>query len=81
MLGIGARTSTGGASAGRAGVDFPIPVSVVLHRFGGWESSLFRDHNAYGADSVGLYTPVETITSRWPTGIRKGAELIMPTMK
>jgi len=24
---------------------------------------------------------LKTITARWPTGIRKGAEFVMPTMK
>ena len=76
-----ARTFTSGVTAGMVGVNVPIPVPMAFHSFGGWKRSLFGDHNAYGADSVGFYTHIKTITSRWPTGIRKGAEFIMPTMK
>ena len=28
-----------------------------------------------------FYTKQKTIMQRWPTGIRKGAEFIMPTMR
>ncbi len=27
------------------------------------------------------YTRLKTITSRWPTGIRTGADFVMPTMR
>jgi malonate-semialdehyde dehydrogenase (acetylating) / methylmalonate-semialdehyde dehydrogenase len=30
---------------------------------------------------VGFYTKIKTTTVRWPTGIRAGAEFVMPTMK
>jgi malonate-semialdehyde dehydrogenase (acetylating)/methylmalonate-semialdehyde dehydrogenase len=30
---------------------------------------------------VRFYTKLKTITSRWPTGIRAGADFIMPTMR
>jgi malonate-semialdehyde dehydrogenase (acetylating)/methylmalonate-semialdehyde dehydrogenase len=30
---------------------------------------------------VNFYTRMKTITSRWPTGIRAGADFVMPTMK
>jgi malonate-semialdehyde dehydrogenase (acetylating)/methylmalonate-semialdehyde dehydrogenase len=30
---------------------------------------------------VRFYTRMKTVTSRWPTGIRAGAEFVMPTMK
>jgi malonate-semialdehyde dehydrogenase (acetylating) / methylmalonate-semialdehyde dehydrogenase len=30
---------------------------------------------------VRFYTRLKTITNRWPTGIRAGADFIMPTMR
>jgi malonate-semialdehyde dehydrogenase (acetylating)/methylmalonate-semialdehyde dehydrogenase len=35
----------------------------------------------HGMDGVRFFTRLKTVTSRWPTGIRKGAEFIIPTMK
>jgi len=32
-------------------------------------------------DGIRFYTRMKTITARWPTGIRAGAEFSMPTMK
>jgi malonate-semialdehyde dehydrogenase (acetylating)/methylmalonate-semialdehyde dehydrogenase len=34
----------------------------------------------YGPEGVRFYTRLKTVTSRWPTGIRSGAEFSMPTM-
>jgi malonate-semialdehyde dehydrogenase (acetylating)/methylmalonate-semialdehyde dehydrogenase len=42
---------------------------------------VFGDRNAYGAEGIGFYTKVKTTTVRWPTGIKSGAEFVMPTMK
>ena len=66
---------------GMVGINVPIPVPMAFHSFGGWKRSLFGDHNMYGAEGVRFYTKMKTITSRWPTGIRAGAEFVMPTMK
>jgi len=66
---------------GMVGVNVPIPVPMAFHSFGGWKRSLFGDHYVYGAEGVRFYTHLKTVTSRWPTGIRKGAEFVMPTMK
>jgi malonate-semialdehyde dehydrogenase (acetylating)/methylmalonate-semialdehyde dehydrogenase len=66
---------------GMVGINVPIPVPVAFHSFGGWKRSLFGDHYVYGTEGVRFYTHLKTITSRWPTGIRKGAEFVMPTMK
>jgi malonate-semialdehyde dehydrogenase (acetylating)/methylmalonate-semialdehyde dehydrogenase len=30
---------------------------------------------------VRFYTKLKSVTSRWPTGIRAGADYIMPTMR
>ena len=66
---------------GMVGINVPIPVPMAFHSFGGWKRSLFGDHYVYGPEGVRFYTHLKTITSRWPTGIRKGAEFVMPTMK
>jgi malonate-semialdehyde dehydrogenase (acetylating)/methylmalonate-semialdehyde dehydrogenase len=66
---------------GMVGVNVPIPVPMAYHSFGGWKRSLFGDHCVHGPEGVRFYTHLKTVTSRWPTGIRKGAEFAMPTMK
>src|SRR5690606_18677009 len=66
---------------GMVGVNVPIPVPMAFHSLGGWKRSLFGDHYAYGPEGVRFYTHLKTVTTRWPTGIRKGAEFVMPTMK
>jgi malonate-semialdehyde dehydrogenase (acetylating)/methylmalonate-semialdehyde dehydrogenase len=30
---------------------------------------------------VRFYTKIKAMTGRWPTGVRAGAEFVMPTMK
>ncbi|HEX5281606.1 MAG TPA: CoA-acylating methylmalonate-semialdehyde dehydrogenase [Micropepsaceae bacterium] len=66
--------------AGMVGVNVPIPVPMAFHSFGGWKSSLFGDHHMHGPEGVRFYTRLKTITSRWPAGIRNGAEFVMPVM-
>ncbi|PWC84844.1 methylmalonate-semialdehyde dehydrogenase [Azospirillum sp. TSH100] len=66
---------------GMVGVNVPIPVPMAFHSFGGWKRSLFGDHHMHGPEGVRFYTRLKTITSRWPTGIRSGADFVMPTMK
>ena len=66
---------------GMVGINVPIPVPMAFHSFGGWKRSLFGDHYVHGPEGVRFYTHLKTITSRWPTGIRAGAEFVMPTMK
>jgi malonate-semialdehyde dehydrogenase (acetylating)/methylmalonate-semialdehyde dehydrogenase len=65
---------------GMVGVNVPIPVPLAFHSFGGWKRSLFGDMSIYGMEGVRFYTRLKTVTSRWPTGIRAGAEFSMPTM-
>ncbi|WP_439541729.1 CoA-acylating methylmalonate-semialdehyde dehydrogenase [Hyphomicrobium sp.] len=59
---------------GMVGINVPIPVPVAYHSFGGWKRSLFGDHAVYGPEGVRFYTRIKTVTARWPTGIRSGAE-------
>ncbi len=66
---------------GMVGVNVPIPVPMAFHSFGGWKASLFGDHHMHGEEGVRFYTRLKTVTSRWPTGIRSGAEFTMPTMR
>ena len=66
---------------GMVGVNVPIPVPMAFHSFGGWKRSLFGPLHVHGPDGVRFYTRMKTMTSRWPTGIRKGSDFSMPIMK
>jgi malonate-semialdehyde dehydrogenase (acetylating)/methylmalonate-semialdehyde dehydrogenase len=79
--GDSARTFQHQVQAGMVGVNVPIPVPMAFHSFGGWKRSIFGDRNAYGPEGVGFYTKLKTTTARWPTGLRAGAEFVMPTMR
>jgi malonate-semialdehyde dehydrogenase (acetylating)/methylmalonate-semialdehyde dehydrogenase len=67
--------------AGMVGINVPLPVPMAFHSFGGWKRSLFGDLHIHGEDGVLFYTRLKTITTRWPSGVCKGAEFAMPTMK
>ncbi len=75
-----ARDFSNEANIGMVGVNIPIPVPVAYYSFGGWKNSIFGGHNAYGMEAIRFYTKVKTVTSKWPQGIRQGAEFKMPTM-
>jgi malonate-semialdehyde dehydrogenase (acetylating)/methylmalonate-semialdehyde dehydrogenase len=66
---------------GMVGVNVPIPVPVAYHSFGGWKRSGFGDLNQHGPDAFKFYTRTKTVTSRWPSGLKDGAEFVIPTMK
>ncbi|MDB5529985.1 MAG: CoA-acylating methylmalonate-semialdehyde dehydrogenase [Devosia sp.] len=66
---------------GMVGINVPIPVPVAYHSFGGWKRSLFGDHSIYGPEGVHFYTRLKTVTTRWPAGIKGGAEFSFPTHK
>ena len=78
--GDAARAYSSRVKAGMVGVNVPIPVPMAFHSFGGWKRSLFGDHYVHGPEGVRFYTRLKTISSRWPTGIRKGAEFKMPVL-
>lgn len=78
--GDAAREFASGIQVGMVGINVPIPVPLAFHSFGGWKRSLFGDSSIYGMEGVRFYTRLKTVTSRWPTGIRAGAEFSMPTM-
>lgn len=77
--GDAARAFTHGVKAGMVGVNVPIPVPMAFHSFGGWKDSLFGDHHMHGPEGVRFFTRLKAITTRWPTGVRAGAEFAMPT--
>lgn len=79
--GDAARAFVSGVKAGMVGVNVAIPVPMAFYSFGGWKHSLFGDHHIHGAEGVRFYTRLKSVTSRWPTGIRAGADYIMPTMR
>ncbi len=79
--GDAARQFSHSIQVGMVGVNVPIPVPMAFHSFGGWKRSLFGPLHMHGSDGVRFYTRLKTITARWPTGIRAGAEFSMPTMK
>jgi malonate-semialdehyde dehydrogenase (acetylating)/methylmalonate-semialdehyde dehydrogenase len=78
--GDAARNFASNIQIGMVGINVPIPVPVAYYSFGGWKRSLFGDHHMHGAEGLRFYTKLKTITSRWPTGIRAGAEFVMPTL-
>jgi hypothetical protein len=63
------------------GINVPIPVPLAYHTFGGWKRSGFGGCNQHGPDSVRFYTKTKTVTSRWPSGINKGAQFSIPAMR
>jgi malonate-semialdehyde dehydrogenase (acetylating) / methylmalonate-semialdehyde dehydrogenase len=77
--GDAAREFASRVQAGMVGVNVPIPVPLAFYSFGGWKNSAFGDANQHGTDGVRFYTRTKTVTSRWPAGIRKGAQFTMPT--
>jgi malonate-semialdehyde dehydrogenase (acetylating)/methylmalonate-semialdehyde dehydrogenase len=78
--GDAAREFASSIQVGMVGINVPIPVPLAFHSFGGWKRSLFGDTAMYGMEGVRFYTRLKTVTSRWPTGIRAGADFSMPTL-
>jgi malonate-semialdehyde dehydrogenase (acetylating) / methylmalonate-semialdehyde dehydrogenase len=76
-----ARDFVNKVQVGMVGVNFAIPVPLAYHTFGGWKRSGFGDLNQHGPDAIRFYTKTKTVTSRWPTGTKEGAEFVIPTMK
>jgi malonate-semialdehyde dehydrogenase (acetylating)/methylmalonate-semialdehyde dehydrogenase len=79
--GDAARDFASRVNVGMVGINVPVPVPVAYHSFGGWKASSFGDLNQYGTDSMQFWTRVKTVTTRWPSGIKDGAEFQFPTMR
>ena len=78
--GDAARHFSSSINIGMVGINVPIPVPMAYHSFGGWKRSLFGDHHMHGTEGVRFYTKQKMVTSRWPGGIRAGAEYTIPTL-
>jgi malonate-semialdehyde dehydrogenase (acetylating)/methylmalonate-semialdehyde dehydrogenase len=79
--GDAARDFASKVNVGMVGINVPIPVPLAYYTFGGWKASGFGDLNQHGPDSIRFYTKTKTVTSRWPSGIKDGAEFSIPTMQ
>ena len=79
--GDAARDFAAKVNVGMVGINVPIPVPLAYYTFGGWKRSGFGDLNQHGPDAFRFYTKTKTVTSRWPSGIKDGAEFVIPTMK
>ncbi|MDM7852077.1 CoA-acylating methylmalonate-semialdehyde dehydrogenase [Pseudochrobactrum kiredjianiae] len=78
--GDAARDFASRVQVGMVGVNVPIPVPIAYYTFGGWKGSGFGDLNQHGPDAFRFYTKTKTVTSRWPSGVKDGAEFVIPTM-
>ncbi|SDY27236.1 CoA-acylating methylmalonate-semialdehyde dehydrogenase [Citreimonas salinaria] len=67
-------------NVGMVGINFPIPVPLSYHTFGGWKKSAFGDLNQYGPDAFRFYTKTKTVTARWFSGIKEGGEFAFKQM-
>src|SRR5579885_542341 len=76
-----ARDFTSHVQVGMVGVNFAIPVPLSYYTFGGWKRSGFGDLNQHGPDAIRFYTQTKTVTARWPSGTKEGAEFVIPTMR
>ena len=79
--GDAARDFASKVQVGMVGINVPIPVPLAYYTFGGWKRSGFGDLNQHGPDAFRFYTKTKTVTSRWPSGIKDGAEFVIPTMR
>ena len=79
--GDAARDFAAKVEVGMVGINVPIPVPIAYYTFGGWKASGFGDLNQHGPDSIRFYTKTKTVTSRWPSGVKEGAEFVIPTMQ
>jgi len=76
-----ARNFASRINVGMVGINVPIPVPLAYHTFGGWKKSAFGDLNQHGPDSFKFYTRTKTVTARWPSGTKEGADFAIPTME
>ena len=75
-----ARDFANRVNVGMVGINFPIPVPLSYHSFGGWKKSAFGDLNQYGPDAFRFYTKTKTVTARWFSGIKEGGEFHFKAM-
>ncbi|MEC3862541.1 CoA-acylating methylmalonate-semialdehyde dehydrogenase [Mesobacterium sp. TK19101] len=75
-----ARDFANRVNVGMVGINFPIPVPLSYHSFGGWKKSAFGDLNQYGPDAFKFYTKTKTVTARWFSGIKEGSQFNFKAM-
>jgi malonate-semialdehyde dehydrogenase (acetylating)/methylmalonate-semialdehyde dehydrogenase len=73
--GDAARAFSNEVDVGMIGINVPIPVPMAFHNFGGAKRSKFGDTQMHGPESIRFFTKMKTISSRWPSGIKDGAQL------
>ena len=76
-----ARNFASRINIGMVGINVPIPVPLAYHTFGGWKKSIFGDLNQHGPDAFRFYTRTKTVTARWPSGVKEGADFSIPVME
>ena len=74
-----ARHFSSNIKIGMVGINVPIPVPMAFHTFGGWKNSLFGSSGMHGIEGLNFYSKQKTVTSRWPSTIKKGSEFKIPT--
>jgi malonate-semialdehyde dehydrogenase (acetylating)/methylmalonate-semialdehyde dehydrogenase len=77
--GDAARDFAARIQVGMVGINVPVPAPLAYYSFGGWKRSAFGDLNQHGPDGIKFWTRTKTVTARWPSGIKSGAEFSMPT--
>jgi malonate-semialdehyde dehydrogenase (acetylating)/methylmalonate-semialdehyde dehydrogenase len=78
--GDAARDFAAKVNVGMIGINVPIPVPVAYYTFGGLKRSVLGDLNQHGPDAFRFYTKTKTVTSRWPSGVKEGAQFAIPLM-
>jgi malonate-semialdehyde dehydrogenase (acetylating)/methylmalonate-semialdehyde dehydrogenase len=73
-----ARDFTSRVEVGMVGVNFAIPVPLAYYTFGGWKRSGFGDQPARSRLD---HLPRPRPSPRRPSGIKEGAEFVIPTMR
>lgn len=58
------------ASAGMIGINVGVPVPREPFSFGGWNESKFGSHDITGKSSIGFWTQLKKITTKWNANAR-----------
>ena len=76
-----ARTFANEVNIGMVGVKCADPGAARLPQLWRLEALDVRRCQRYGPEGVRFYSHIKTVTTRWPTGIRAGAEYTMPSLR
>src|SRR3981081_2188152 len=75
-----ARDFTNRVNVGMVGVNFAIPVPLSYYTFRDCKRRGCAGLPQHGPDAVPFYPKPKTVTSRWPSVTKEGAEFVIPTM-